>query len=161
MRVDALLELYKAEKEQLDDPLFGVEFPSFKEWVANIRADQEKNHRTVDTDTADKLADRVTREPKKKAPTPVKKPAAKKKAPAKKKVVKKKAPAKKKPATVKKTKTRKSRALSKVDKSRNIYNKFCETKTRKEIITKFVAQCNLTPAGAATYYQKFKAQAGE
>ena len=80
---------------------------------------------------------------------------AKKKA---KKKVAKKAPAKKKVVTKKKVtaRKRKSRRLSKVQKAHNIFDRFYGRKSRAEIIDKFVAQCDLSPAGAATYYQRFK-----
>ena len=157
MRVDALLDLYKAEKEHLDDPLFGEPFPRFKEWVADIREDQSTTHRTVDIKVADKLAERAVTG----AGRDLKKEAAKIKVTAKGSggptVTKKKVTAKGSggPTVTKKPK-RKSRKMSKVDKARNIYTRFYGKKTRKEIIDKFVAQCDLTKAGAATYYQKFK-----
>lgn len=51
--------------------------------------------------------------------------------------------------------------MSKTQKAQNIFNRFYGKKTRAEIILKFQAQCDLTPAGSSTYYQKFRKLAGE
>lgn len=57
----------------------------------------------------------------------------------------------------KKTATKKkSRRKSKIEKAETIFNRFYGRKTRGEIIEKMVKQVELTPAGAATYYQKLK-----
>lgn len=53
-------------------------------------------------------------------------------------------------------KKRKSRAKSKTEKARTIFNQFYGKKTRAEIVEKFVRRVGLTANGASTYYQKFK-----
>lgn len=94
------------------------------------------------------------------APTAEKPAAPKKRAPARKKAAaKKKAPAKRaaaKKAPLKKKAVGKKRASSKTAKAQKIFDRFYGKKTRAEIIEKFVAQCDLTANGAATYYQKMK-----
>ncbi len=112
-----------------------------------------------DDDVPPEEEDEVTEEATPVAPK-AKKPAAKKKrAPARKKTVAKKAPAKRaapKKAPLKKKAVGKKRASSKTAKAQKIFDRFYGKKTRAEIIEKFVAQCDLTANGAATYYQKMK-----
>jgi len=51
---------------------------------------------------------------------------------------------------------------TKVDKAKPLYDKLVlEGKTRKQIIEAFVNEIDLTPAGASTYYQNLKRDAGK
>lgn len=51
---------------------------------------------------------------------------------------------------------------TKVDKAKPLYDKLIlEGKTRKQIIDAFVNEIDLTPAGASTYYQNLKREAGK
>lgn len=53
------LDLYKVERDHLDDELFGTAFPSFKEWNEQYRADYRENHQTVTTEEADAMFDEI------------------------------------------------------------------------------------------------------
>lgn len=170
---EKLLEKYREEKSIViggPDERTGLEtYQSFKEWKAQYVREYLETHRTVSVTEADaEIADDLkTLDPEEdittmneettvsteeetaatETPETLDKPAAKprKKAAATKKTTAKKATAKKGP--------------TKTDKARKIFDKFYGKKTRKEIIEKFVAQADLTPAGAATYYQKFRTEA--
>lgn len=44
--------------------------------------------------------------------------------------------------------------------ARQIFNEVGTDKPRKDVIARFMAEAQLTPAGAATYYQNMKKEAG-
>lgn len=58
-RAEMMLDLYRAEREHLNDPLFGEPFPDFKAWRAVYEADFRQNHITVTTEEADVIMDQI------------------------------------------------------------------------------------------------------
>jgi hypothetical protein len=88
----------------------------------------------------------------------VEKPKRAKRAP---KATKAEKPAKAKSVT--KPSVKKEKAFNKAAEARKVFNRLYPqvvegTKARKDVIAQFTSKCQLSPAGASTYYQKFKAQ---
>lgn len=50
---NTLVDLYRAEREHLSDPLFDSPFPGFKDWAVSYETDFRSNHITVTTEEAD------------------------------------------------------------------------------------------------------------
>lgn len=57
-----LLELYRMEKRDLDDPLYGPPFPSFREWKHQYMVEYRATHITVSVDLADQMMEDVLTE---------------------------------------------------------------------------------------------------
>lgn len=57
-----LLELYRMEKRDLDDPLYGPPFPSFREWKQQYVVEYRQTHITVSVDLADQMMEDVLTE---------------------------------------------------------------------------------------------------
>lgn len=177
-----LLDLYKAEKADLDD--IGEPFPDFKSWKQEFEVEYRRNHVTVSVkealDEADKIVEAaeveldineetamntnetVTVEAVAEAPVATVDPAQAKRdarnARRRELRAQKKAAAAKpvEPAAAKPERTRKPAAKTKTDLARTIFKQMYGRKERKDIIDAMIARAKLTANGASTYYQKYK-----
>lgn len=137
----SLLELYKLEKAALDDPLFGSPFPSFTRWKSKVELESVGLYRdtAIEMEQAVEEIDKLLVEPEISAQP--------------KSIV-----IKPKPKIVEEI-TMARKAKSKVDKARAVFEQYFGAIPRSEMLKKFQNKSvGLTPAGASTYYQKFKTE---
>ncbi len=128
-----LLELYVREKADLDDPLYGPPFPTFKEWKHEVQCDRASFIVVTTVKNALSEADEITASDFLNI--------------------------KCKETDMSKVQKRGRKPASKVDKARKIFDRMYPNKSRAEVLKQFQSKTvGLTPAGASTYYQKFKSE---
>lgn len=157
-----LLELYRAEKEALDD-IFEP-FSSFADWKADYVAEYKKTHRTVDIRVAMREADQAVEEAESELDqstvgetemTDTNVDQAKRDA---KNARRRELRAAAKTATVS-PKVRAARTGTKTEAAAKIFASMYPDHPRSEIVAKFQSKAGLSPAGSSTYYQKFLSKA--
>jgi len=159
-----LLELYRAEKEALDD-IFEP-FSSFADWKADYVAEYKKTHRTVDIRVAMREADQAVEEAESEldqstvgetemTDTNVSAEQAKRDA---KNARRRELRAAAKTATVS-PKVRAARTGTKTEAAAKIFASMYPAHPRSEIVAKFQSKAGLSAAGSSTYYQKFLTKA--
>lgn len=159
-----LLELYRAEKEALDD-IFEP-FSSFADWKADYVAEYKKTHRTVDIRVAMREADQAVEEAESELDqstegetemTDTNVDQAKRDAKnARRRELR--AAAKTVTATAS-PKVRAARTGTKTEAAAKIFAGMYPAHPRAEIIAKFQSKAGLSAAGSSTYYQKFLSKA--
>lgn len=160
-----LFEMYKEEKAIVIGDFktrTGLEdFPSFRDWKREYLEDYFRLHVAVSKKEADRIMDEAVSAADTELEAMLKremKVDPKKDRKAKVQTVKR-APRVKKAATKAATKTSKGtgtkRTVNKAAITRDIFTSMYGTSSRKDVIAKFV-EAGLTPAGASTYYQKWK-----
>ena len=130
-----LLELYKTEKEAMDD-VFNP-FPSFAEWKQEYKNDPDHIHFTSEPNEETKVTTKSTKKETKKSPKKTNTKETKKTTPS----------------------TKKETKVSKADIARKIYQEMMDGNNhpvRKDVIARFMSEAGLSKAGAATYHYNIK-----
>ncbi len=157
-----LFNRYKEEKALVigsEEERTGLEdYPEYSEWKAQYVVEYNETHQVVDVKEADAIFDAMVDDAEAELEgvsfeeTEVSVDDDKIKAIAK--IVQKE-----RRKVVKAVKVApKKKSASKTTKAQKVFDKHFGKKTRKEIIALFVSEVNMTPAGASTYYQKFKSK---